>query len=119
MALNAHNLMPFEGKKRKSLPKRELRAASQTDFSFNQTTDAGDKSQKGFNFDSFAPGPLAKFNENTQKAYDNATTDNARENIAEASAKREGSHPLPTLDDAEVRDKSPDNAPTTHPVRIR
>jgi len=26
MALNAHNRMPFEGKKRKSLPKRELRA---------------------------------------------------------------------------------------------
>ena len=26
MALNAHNSMPFEGKKRKSLPKRELRA---------------------------------------------------------------------------------------------
>lgn len=32
MALNAHNLMPYEGKKRKSLPKRELRAASQTDY---------------------------------------------------------------------------------------
>ena len=31
MALNAHNLTPFEGKKRKSLPKRELRAASQPD----------------------------------------------------------------------------------------
>lgn len=28
MALNAHNQVPFEGKKRKSLPKRELRAAS-------------------------------------------------------------------------------------------
>ena len=27
MALNGHNPMPFEGKKRKSLPKRELRAA--------------------------------------------------------------------------------------------
>src|SRR5690606_9180159 len=27
MALNAHNRMPFEGKKHKSLPKRELRAA--------------------------------------------------------------------------------------------
>ena len=27
MALNAHNRMPFEGKKQKSLPKRELRAA--------------------------------------------------------------------------------------------
>lgn len=32
MALNAHNLMPYEGKKRKSLPKRELRAASQSDY---------------------------------------------------------------------------------------
>jgi hypothetical protein len=32
IALNAHNLMPFEGKKRKSLPKRELRAASQTGY---------------------------------------------------------------------------------------
>jgi predicted transposase YbfD/YdcC len=32
IALNAHNLMPFEGKKRKSLPKRELRAASQTSY---------------------------------------------------------------------------------------
>lgn len=27
MALNAHNRMPFEGNKQKSLPKRELRAA--------------------------------------------------------------------------------------------
>jgi predicted transposase YbfD/YdcC len=32
IALNAHNLMPFEGKKRKSLPKRELRAASQSTY---------------------------------------------------------------------------------------
>lgn len=32
MALNAHNRMPFEGKKRKSLPKRELRAASHSDY---------------------------------------------------------------------------------------
>jgi hypothetical protein len=32
MALNAHNLMSYEGKKRKSLPKRELRAASSTDY---------------------------------------------------------------------------------------
>jgi predicted transposase YbfD/YdcC len=32
MALNAHNLMPYEGKKRKSLPKRELRAASQNEY---------------------------------------------------------------------------------------
>ena len=32
MALNAHNRMPFEGKKHKSLPKRELRAAHDTDY---------------------------------------------------------------------------------------
>jgi predicted transposase YbfD/YdcC len=32
MALNAHNRMPFEGKKRKSLPKRELRAAHDTPY---------------------------------------------------------------------------------------
>jgi predicted transposase YbfD/YdcC len=32
MALNAHNRMPFEGKKRKSLPKRELRAAHDTAY---------------------------------------------------------------------------------------
>lgn len=32
MALNAHNRMPFEGKKRKSLPKRELRAAHDTNY---------------------------------------------------------------------------------------
>ena len=32
MALNAHNRMPFEGKKRKSLPKRELRATHDTDY---------------------------------------------------------------------------------------
>ena len=32
IALNAHNLMPFEGKKRKSLPKRELRAANQNSY---------------------------------------------------------------------------------------
>lgn len=60
------------------------------EFSFNQTTDAGDKNQKGFNFDALEPGPNAKFIENTQKAYDTAATDKARENIAEASAKREG-----------------------------
>ncbi len=32
MALNAHNRMPYEGKKRKSLPKRELRAAHDTAY---------------------------------------------------------------------------------------
>ncbi len=32
MALNAHNRMPFEGKKRKSLPKRELRATYDSDY---------------------------------------------------------------------------------------
>ena len=32
IALNAHNLMPFEGKKRKSLPKRELRAANPNSY---------------------------------------------------------------------------------------
>jgi predicted transposase YbfD/YdcC len=32
MALNAHNRMPFEGKKHKSLPKRELRATHDTDY---------------------------------------------------------------------------------------
>ncbi|NJM37848.1 MAG: ISAs1 family transposase [Akkermansiaceae bacterium] len=32
MALNAHNRMPYEGKKRKSLPKRELRAAHDTEY---------------------------------------------------------------------------------------
>lgn len=32
MALNAHNRMPFEGKKRKSLPKRELRATHDSDY---------------------------------------------------------------------------------------
>lgn len=32
MALNAHNRMPFEGKKRKSLPKRELRAISDSAY---------------------------------------------------------------------------------------
>lgn len=32
MALNAHNRMPHEGKKRKSLPKRELRAAHDTAY---------------------------------------------------------------------------------------
>jgi hypothetical protein len=31
-ALNAHNRMPFEGKKRKSLPKRELRATHDSDY---------------------------------------------------------------------------------------
>lgn len=35
-------------------------------------------------------GPNAKFIENIQKAYDNATTDKARENIANDSARREG-----------------------------
>lgn len=29
---NAHNRMPFEGKKRKSLPKRELRATHDTNY---------------------------------------------------------------------------------------
>ena len=32
MALNAHNRMPHEGKKRKSLPKRELRATHDTEY---------------------------------------------------------------------------------------
>ena len=32
MALNAHNRMPCEGKKRKSLPKRELRATHDSDY---------------------------------------------------------------------------------------
>lgn len=32
MALNAHNRMPFEGKKRKSLPKRELHATHDSDY---------------------------------------------------------------------------------------
>ena len=32
MALNAHNRMPFEGKKRKSLAKRELRATDDSDY---------------------------------------------------------------------------------------
>ncbi len=32
ITLNVHNLMPFEGKKRKSLPKRELHVASQTSY---------------------------------------------------------------------------------------
>ena len=32
MALNADNRMPFEGKKRKSLPKRELRATHVSDY---------------------------------------------------------------------------------------
>jgi len=31
MALNAHNRMPFKGKKRESLPKRELRASRDAD----------------------------------------------------------------------------------------
>lgn len=51
------------------------------EFSFNQTTDAGDKNQKSLNFDELPPGQNAKFIENTQKAYDNATTDKTRENI--------------------------------------
>ena len=41
-------------------------------------------------FDKLPPGPNAKFIENSAKAYDAATTDAARENIAKASAKREG-----------------------------
>jgi hypothetical protein len=40
--------------------------------------------------DTLPPGPNAKFVENTQKAYDHATTDKARENIAKDSAAREG-----------------------------
>jgi hypothetical protein len=32
MALNAHNRMPFEGKNRKSLHKRELRATHNSDY---------------------------------------------------------------------------------------
>ena len=32
MALNAHNRMPYEGKRRKSLPKRELRATHDTGY---------------------------------------------------------------------------------------
>jgi hypothetical protein len=63
---------------------------TQPGFSFDQTTDAGDASQKGFNFGTLPPGPNAKFVENTQKAYDHATTDKARENIAKDSAAREG-----------------------------
>ena len=55
------------------------------ELSFNQTTDAGDKSQKGFNFAALPAGPNAKFVENTQKAYDTATTDKARENICGSS----------------------------------
>ena len=37
MALNAHNRMPFEGKKRKSLPKRELRATHDPPTSDNSS----------------------------------------------------------------------------------
>lgn len=32
MALNAHDRMPFEGKKPRSLPKRELRATHDSDY---------------------------------------------------------------------------------------
>lgn len=36
------------------------------------------------------PGPMEKFVENTSKAYEDAKTDTARENIAKTAAKREG-----------------------------
>lgn len=67
-----------------------LFASPSPEFGFNQTTDTGDASQKGFNFDALPPGPDAKFVENTAKAYESARNDNARKQIAKVSAAREG-----------------------------
>lgn len=63
--------------------------SSQPGFDFGAPLDASTKDQAGFNFD-IPAGPLAKFQENAQKAMDSAKTDKAKENIAARVAEKEG-----------------------------
>lgn len=70
-------------------PGRRFADFSQGGFDFGAPLDAGTKDQKGLNFGSLPPGPNAKFNENTTKAYAAAPEGSkAREEIAKLSAKR-------------------------------